>query len=97
MAHDEPLDLGETELSDEQAREVRSEHDLDRPRVFDDRHDIDERSSTRSSLLPEEQASGSDDPEEQAREILRDSDVRTDVPESAPDTMIERRRPEETL
>jgi hypothetical protein len=97
MTDDEPLDLGETELSDEQARRVRREHDLDRPHEFDAGHAIDERSATRSQLLPEEQASGSDVPEEQAREILRDSDVRTDVPESAPDTMMERRKPEETL
>jgi hypothetical protein len=55
-------------------------------------HDkIPERSETRAELLPEEQAVDSDDPEAQAREVLRDSDRRTEDPQP---TM--RRRPEET-
>jgi hypothetical protein len=35
----------------------------------------------RSALLPEEQAVGSDDPEQQAEAILADSDRRTAEPE----------------
>ena len=35
----------------------------------------------RSHLLPEEAAAGSDDPDEQARLILEDSDERTEHPE----------------
>ncbi|GAB3582496.1 hypothetical protein GCM10027445_55900 [Amycolatopsis endophytica] len=93
---DEPLDLGATELSGAEEDRIRDEHDLDRPDVFDERNAVDDRAGTRSNLLPEEEHAGSADPEAQAREVLRDSDLRTEVPESAPDTMIERRRPEET-
>jgi hypothetical protein len=53
--------------------------------------DTDERTAGRAELLPEEQAVDSADPEAQAREVLRDSDRRTEAPEP---TM--RRRPEET-
>jgi hypothetical protein len=35
----------------------------------------------RADLLPEEVAAGSDNPEEQAKEILEESDERTDHPE----------------
>jgi hypothetical protein len=35
----------------------------------------------RADLLPEEEAAGSDDPEEQARAVLEDSDARTEHPE----------------
>ncbi|WP_240325290.1 hypothetical protein [Amycolatopsis thermalba] len=94
--NDEPLDLGATEMSPAEQNRVRAEHDLDRPRVFDERNAVDDRAETRSTLLPEEEHAGSADPEAQAREVLRDSDLRTEVPESAPDTMIERRRPEDT-
>jgi hypothetical protein len=97
MERDQPLDLGETELSAAEETRLRREHDLDRPAVFDRRNGVGERSGTRAHLLPEEAAAGSTDPEGQAREILRDSDLRTEVPESAPDTMMERRRPEETI
>lgn len=85
----EPLDLGATNLDDD-AR-AREEHDLDRPAEFDRRTGVDERAGTRSALLPEEQAAGSDDPEGQAREVLRDSEVRTELPGAAPDTVAERR------
>lgn len=91
----EPLDLGATELSAEEEARVRREHDLDRPEVFDRRNGIDERAGTRAALLPEERRTGSDDPEAQAREVLRDSDVRTEIPESAPDTVVERRGSDE--
>ena len=50
------------------------------------------RAETRAELLPEEQAVGSADPEDQAREVLRDSDRRTEHPEAT----LGRRRPEET-
>ncbi len=52
---------------------------------------IPDRTETRAELLPEEQAADSADPEAQAREVLKDSDRRTEDPEP---TM--RRRPEET-
>jgi hypothetical protein len=52
---------------------------------------IPDRTETRAELLPEEQAADSADPEAQAREVLKDSDRRTEAPEP---TM--RRRPEET-
>jgi hypothetical protein len=84
----EPLDLGATELDDARARE---EHDLDQPAEFDERTGVDERAGTRAALLPEEQTAGSADPEAQAREVLRDSEVRTEVPGAAPDTVAERR------
>ena len=91
MTHQEPLDLGATELSEAEEKRIRNEHDLDRPEVFDKRNDVDRRSRTRANLLPEELETGSADAEAQARAVLRDSDVRTEIPESAPDTMAERR------
>jgi hypothetical protein len=39
------------------------------------------RIASRADLLPEEKAAGSDDPEAQATEILRESDERTADPE----------------
>jgi hypothetical protein len=56
------------------------------------RDEIAGRAETRAELLPEEQAVGSEDPEDQAREVLRDSDRRTEHPEAT----LGRRRPEET-
>ncbi len=44
-------------------------------------HPDQERIVERSSLLPEEEASGSDDPQRQAETILEDSDRRTAEPE----------------
>ena len=41
----------------------------------------DQRVETRAELLPEEQAVGSEVPEEQAAAILAESDERTDDPE----------------
>jgi hypothetical protein len=41
----------------------------------------DERVEQRAHLLPEEEASGSDDPQTQAEIILEDSDARTADPE----------------
>ena len=51
----------------------------------------DERVHSRAELLPEERAAGSDDPEAQAAAVLADSDDRTEVPNAAPDTVLERR------
>ena len=41
----------------------------------------EERIESRSRLLPEERAAGSDDPEAQAEAILEESDERVDDPE----------------
>lgn len=84
----EPLDLGTTDLDDTQVRE---EHGLDRPEEFDRRTGVDERADTRATLLPEERAAGSADPEAQAREVLRDSEIRTEIPGAAPGTAAEQR------
>jgi len=47
----------------------------------DDAQDTEaERVQRRAELLPEEESAGSDDPEAQAAEILRESDERTDDP-----------------
>jgi hypothetical protein len=94
---DEPLDIGATELTDAEETAARQEHELDQPVLFDERNDIDQRSESRAELLPEEKVAGSADAQAQAREVLRDSDLRTEMPESAPDTFIERRRSDETL
>jgi hypothetical protein len=42
-------------------------------------------------LLPEERAAGSDDPEKQAEQILKDSEAREAYDESTPDLRIEHR------
>lgn len=44
-----------------------------------------DRIESRAELLPEEVAAGSDDPDQQARAILADSDERTDHPEKTRD------------
>jgi hypothetical protein len=43
----------------------------------------DQRVETRSELLPEEQAAGSDNPHDQAEAILAESDERTSYPEES--------------
>lgn len=50
----------------------------------------------RADLLPEEQSVGSADPEAQAEVILEESLERTEVPNAAPDTHLERRHSEDT-
>jgi formate dehydrogenase subunit gamma len=50
-----------------------------------------ERVRSRSELLAEERAAGSEDPVGQAAAVLADSDERTEVPDAAPDTVLERR------
>jgi hypothetical protein len=49
------------------------------------------------SLLPEEQAAGSDDPETQAETILAESDARSDDRVANPGKPVERRRSEDTV
>ncbi len=50
--------------------------------------------ATRADLLPEERAAGgSADPQAQAEAILADSEERTEVPNAAPTTHLERRGP----
>jgi hypothetical protein len=56
-------------------------------------NDTPDRTETRAELLPEEQAVDSADPEGQAREVLRDSDRRTEHPEPT----LGRRKPEDTV
>jgi hypothetical protein len=50
---------------------------------------------SRSDLLPEEKAAGSDDPEAQAAEILRESDERTDHPAETGRESTQTSRPED--
>jgi hypothetical protein len=50
----------------------------------------------RDELLPEELAVGSDDPQAQAAAVLAESRLRTEVPDAAPDTVLERRTSAET-
>lgn len=42
-------------------------------------------------LTPEERSAGSADPRAQAEAVLADSDERTEVPNAAPDTVLEQR------
>jgi len=49
----------------------------------------DERVETRSELLPEEQAAGSDNPHDQAEAILAESDERTAHPEESRERSIQ--------
>ncbi|CAN5610409.1 hypothetical protein BH24ACT13_BH24ACT13_10940 [soil metagenome] len=52
---------------------------------------------SRATLLPEEQAAGSDDPQRQAEVILQDSVERTEVPDAAPAGFMEHRRSDDTV
>ena len=61
----------------------------DEPEVDDDRV------ASRSELLPEEEAVGSDDPEGQARAILEESEERTVDRDAAPSTHLEHRTSDE--
>lgn len=60
-----------------------------------DRTTDDERVASRSELLPEEEAVGSDDPAAQARTILEDSDERTESRDASPGTHLEHRTSED--
>ncbi|GAA1801755.1 hypothetical protein HC028_07980 [Planosporangium flavigriseum] len=53
--------------------------------------------SRAAALLPEERAVGSDDPQAQAAEILRDSDMRENDLDAAPDSFVEHRTSEQTV
>ncbi|KXK59977.1 hypothetical protein AWW66_21420 [Micromonospora rosaria] len=55
------------------------------------------RVESRAHLLPEEAAVGSDDPQAQAAAILAESDLRENVPNAAPDTVLERRTSNQTV
>lgn len=48
-----------------------------------------------AELLPEEVAGGSDDPSQQARAILEDSDARAEDRDAAPDSFVEHRTSDE--
>jgi hypothetical protein len=70
----------------------------DYPGGSDDVPPSDQAVSARAeALLPEELAVGSDDPHAQAEVILEDSERRTDVPDAAPSTHLERRRSQDTI
>lgn len=64
--------------------------------MTDDEPTNDERVSSRSELLAEEKAVGSDDPEAQAEAILAESDERTASREASPGTHLEHRTSEDT-
>jgi hypothetical protein len=55
----------------------------------------DEQVSSRSELLPEEQAAGSDDPAAQAEAILEESDERVMGRDAVPDAELEQRTSED--
>ncbi|MEU9508278.1 hypothetical protein AB0D32_18610 [Micromonospora sp. NPDC048170] len=56
-----------------------------------------ERVESRAHLLPEEAAAGSDDARAQAEAILRESDIREEHRNAAPDTVLERRNSDQTV
>jgi hypothetical protein len=58
----------------------------------------DDRTDQRAAeLLPEELATGSDDPQAQAAAILADSDEREGDLDAAPDSFVEHRRSDQTV
>lgn len=60
-----------------------------------DEERTEERVESRSDLLPEEEAVGSDDPHDQAEEILRESDERTAHPEETGEESVQTSSAEE--
>lgn len=60
-----------------------------------DEERTEERIEGRSDLLPEEEAVGSDDPHDQAEEILRESDERTEHPEETGEESVQTSSTEE--
>ena len=78
-----------------------SRHVCARPRsgserdMADDSNVNDRRVADRAELLPEEQDVGSDDPEEQARVILAESDERSASRQAAPSSRLEHRTSDE--
>jgi len=57
----------------------------------------DDRIERRAELTAEEKAVGSDDPEEQARDILEDSDERASEGTASPSSPVEHRTSEQTV
>jgi hypothetical protein len=57
----------------------------------------EERVEARAGAIPEEAAVGADDPDEQARAILEDSDVRQSDRDAAPGKVVEHRTSEDTV
>lgn len=55
----------------------------------------EERVDSRSELLPEEEVAGSDDPHDQAEQILRESDERTEHPEETGERSTQTSSPDE--
>jgi hypothetical protein len=96
-AHGRVADADGDETRREAVAQSRSEsaYDADYAAAEQGPDDADVRA--RSDLLPEERAAGSDDPEAQARAILEDSLLRTEVPGTAPSTHLEHRRSEDTV
>ena len=67
------------------------------PAAAGDRADRDRAASRAGHLLPEERATGSDDPQAQADAILAESDEREYDQQAAPDTFLERRTSAQTV
>jgi hypothetical protein len=65
------------------------------PEDHDERAADDARTAKRAELLPEEVTAGSEDPDHQAAEILRDSDERTEHPEETQDASTQTSTPDE--
>ena len=57
----------------------------------------DDRIEQRAELTAEEKAVGSDDPEEQAREILEESDERAEEGTATADSPVEHRTSDQTV
>ena len=57
----------------------------------------EERVEARSGTIPEEVAAGTDDPDDQARLILEDSDARQADRDAAPDAVVEHGSSEDTV
>jgi hypothetical protein len=64
-----------------------------------DDHDVDASkvSSRAAGAPPEEARPGTEDPEGQAEAVLEDSEARTADRQAAPGSVVEHRRPEETV
>ena len=54
-----------------------------------------ERIESRAELLPEERTAGSEDPQQQAEQILRESDERTEHPEETGEESTQTSTPDE--
>lgn len=81
----------QSEGSRERAEDQGSDGAVDRTVDRDVDRDVD----SRAELLPEEAAAGSEDPHEQARAILADSEERTRDPEGTGEESVQTSDPEE--